>query len=112
MNRVESLQTDSQDNWKILSMNNKIAKCFHLAAASFEGRIVVFGGRSYATKHTYIFDEEGELIEDLSSDDELIPEKRSCGWFVVRDGKIFAGGDTTEWSCALKSFDGVKWSLV
>ena len=93
LNAIESLQTDSQERWRTLPLNRKVAECFHLAGVSFKGSILVFGGRSYSSKHTYVFSEEGKLSEDVS-EGKLIPEKMSCGSCVLSGGKVFAVGDT------------------
>ena len=90
--------------------NLKTAWRFNLAAVSLGYQIVVFGGRLYASFHTYILSEdEGELGSDLS--DQLSITGGMCsGSFTVQRGKVFAKGDST-WE-SVKIFDGKNWSLV
>ena len=44
MQCIESIQTDTQPEWKSLALCKDIGKIAHLAAVSFWGKIVVFGG--------------------------------------------------------------------
>ena len=46
LNSIECIQTDKDWKWQILALSDKIAKTSHLAAASFEGSIILFGGTS------------------------------------------------------------------
>ena len=46
LNSIESLELESQSNWKALPLNEKVVQTFHLAATSFRGKILLFGGTS------------------------------------------------------------------
>ena len=89
LNSIESIQIDSNVNWKTLAIHARIAKTFHLAAASLFNSIVLFGGRRYKSLHMYILNEEGKLEHDLSSD-KHIPGGMCFGSFIVHVGRIFA----------------------
>ena len=52
-------------------------------------QILVFGGAAIASYNAYTFDEEGELLEDIS-DDPFIPGYVCNGSFVVRKGNVYA----------------------
>ena len=62
-----------------------------MAAAQFNGKIVVFGGVSRMTFNSYILNEEGELEDDLS-EDPFIPGSMCLGSFTVQEGRILAVG--------------------
>ena len=51
----------------------------------------MFGGESEGTYMTQVLSEEGELIEDLSSD-PLIPGYKCQSSYLIREGKIYTGG--------------------
>ena len=81
--------------WKVLSVNEKISKTFHLVGAQLEDKIVLFGGHQTTSYTTYILSEEGELEQDLSHNGStLIPGDMGHGAYSVQEGKIFAVGRT------------------
>ena len=55
LNSIESLQLDWNGNWTTLPRDNRIAKTFHLAAASLFNSIVLFGGREYTSCRMYFW---------------------------------------------------------
>ena len=61
LNTIESIQTDTEVKWKTVPLNEKVPKTFHLAVVSTSNKLVVFGGRSYHSLHSFIFSEEAEL---------------------------------------------------
>ena len=67
-----------------------------------------------ASYNMYSFSEEGELLQDLTTD-PLIPGYMCSGSFMVKSGEIYATGAIelkNEWKTALEAFDGKKWSLI
>lgn len=61
-----------------------------------------------------VFCEEGQLIEDLSSD-PLIPNQMCELSYLVEGGKIVASAWrilSGKWDLELEAFDGSKWSLL
>lgn len=85
-----------------------------MAAASYEGKVLLFGGIDYASFNMYSFREEGELLADFSSDG-LIPGGMTQAPFVVQDRKVYATGwreikKALKWR--LEAFDGKKWTLL
>ena len=112
MNSIERLQIGSDQEWRIVSLNEKMAKTDHLCAVSFEDKIVVFGGTIAASYSSYILSEKGELLKDQSKE-ALIPE--DSGSFTVKDNKIWTVARRTqddEWKWRVESFDGKKWQLI
>lgn len=62
----------------------------------------------------YSLTEEGDLIEDLSSD-PLIPGYMSSGSFSVKRDWLYAAGaieTDSGWEKGVALFDGRKWALL
>lgn len=98
----------------ILPLDDRVAKCSQLAAVSYSGKIVLFGGEDYTRCMMNILSEEGELEKDLSRD-PLIPGGMCQGTFITQDKVIYAVGwrklkEELRWRIA--SFNGAKWSLL
>ena len=113
LNSVETVQTDNEVQWRTLPLNDKITKTYHLAAADYMNKLVLFGGASQASYHTLTLSKEGELEQDLPKD-PLIPGVMCSGSFWVLNGKIYAVGSQQlkyrQWR--MKVFNGKKWSLT
>ena len=113
LNWVETLQIESEAEWRLLPLEIKIAKTYHLAAASFHNKVLVFGGSNIASFNTLILSEEGDLLEDRSSD-ALIPGYMGEGSYCVHWGILYSIGQNFEqgkWKWSMRAFDGVKWGL-
>ena len=75
--------------------------------------MLVFGGSSIASFNTIILSEEGDLLEDRSSD-ALIPGYMGEGSYCVHRGILYNIGQNFEqgkWKWSMRAFDGVKWGL-
>ena len=111
---METLQTEKEGEWKALPINEEITKTHSLVAPQYGDKILVYGGDYEAQKYSYLLDEDGLLLLNLSHD-ELIPGVTCLASFIVQEGKIFAVGWNKEkgsqkWS--LRVFEGKKWSLL
>ena len=109
MNSVECLQIVRGIKWKTLPLLEKIPMDYDLAAVSFGGEIVVFGGGIAPFTSTYVIDEEGQLIKNLSNF-TLTAGKMCCGSTLVQKGRIYAVGMDSHWERCLMSFNSSKWS--
>ena len=91
MNSIESFQTDRDALWKTVPLNDQIRKVYLLLlAVEYQNNILVFGGASLlGIRHTLLFNEEGELKTDLSSD-PLIPGRMRQGPFMIKESKVLA----------------------
>ena len=91
LNSIESIQVNSEAEWRALPFDVKIANTFDIAAVSFKAKIVVFGGSSLNLKNLYIFSEEGELESDFS-DSPQTPGSMGWGTYAVVREKLYAAG--------------------
>ena len=80
-----------ETKWSTLPLKNQIAKTLGLIGVQFEGRILVFGGTPWSSFNMYALNEEGELLENLS-EDQNIPGYMCQGAVVVIKGKLHAAG--------------------
>ena len=78
-----------------------------LGAASFEGNIVLFGGTIYGNQVTYKLSEEGDIVEDLSSN-PMIPVFMNVRSFIVQSGAIYALGPES----MITVFKRQKWAAL
>ena len=82
---------DSEAEWRLLPLKEQISKACHLTGVSFRRSILVFGGEDPASYRMYFFSEEGEMVEDLSSD-PLILGGMCQGSVVIERGQVLAAG--------------------
>ena len=115
VNSIEALETESDEWWRILPVDERMAKTYHLGAALFkEDEIVLFGGHQGTSFNMYLLDEEGQIIQDMSKD-PLIPGWMCQDTFVVEEGRIFAVGFKNGWFHSkwhVQAFDGIKWTKL
>ena len=71
LNSIETIQLETDEEWKVLSLDERIKKSYSLGAISFEGGILVYGGAAPSPQVMYTFTEEGKLEWDLSSQDYI-----------------------------------------
>ena len=108
-NSIESIGTDTEEKWKTLPLSERLARTFHLDAVSLGGKLILFGGRSYESYHSYIVSEEGEIEKDLLVN-PFIPGGMCSGSFTLQRGRIFAISDRIR--DGVRVFDGKNWSFI
>ena len=60
MYSIEALETESEEWWRILPVDERMAKTYHLGAALFkEDEIVLFGGHQGTSFNMYLLDKDG-----------------------------------------------------
>ena len=64
-----------------MTINKRVAQTYHLAAAPFLDKILVFGGAHNAEFYMALYNQEGGLIGDLSKVPN-IPLYMCCGCFT------------------------------
>ena len=57
LNSVEKIRLEVDQEWEVLSLNRKIRGTYHIAAASFSNKIILFGGNLSASYNSYEFSE-------------------------------------------------------
>ena len=85
-----------------------------MSAVNLRGDIVLFGGDRGKYFSCFVFDETGELLEDLSKE-ELIPGSVNGGTAIVERGKLYTVGQTSikkalKWRVVV--FEGGKWQTL
>lgn len=111
---IETLHIHTDTKWKTLSFDERVANAYLLVGVSYEGKVLLFGGRFLSGHNMQSFSEEGEFVEDLS-EDPLVPGYMTQGSVVVKRGRILASGYRKVRNVArtvVGEFSGEKWSLL
>ena len=114
MGSIETLHIHTDTKWKTLPFDERVAKAYLLVGVSYEGKVLLFGGRFLSGHNMQSFSEEGEFVEDLS-EDPLVPGYMTQGSVVVKRGRILASGYRKVRNVArtvVGEFSGEKWSLL